>query len=94
MAKQLKIEMADTDKVEAVDVKPLLRFIAPYMRSGRDVQDWVDHCFVSDESNVGDFMLDAEAMASLSEQLGFAVKSDDRMWQVAEKMHAMNKHTM
>jgi len=78
-----EIFMADTMEIERrnANVNRLLWLVAPYM-------GWEDlsHVFVSDRSSLGDFCLEESALAEISKKLGFDVRGDDLIWELAMRM--------
>lgn len=71
---------------EQVDV--LMRKIAElfYCKKSEDVEDWLRHCFTSDESTLADFLDSEQEVQYLSDVLGFPVESRNYIWEVALRM--------
>jgi hypothetical protein len=81
-----KITFADTFKVSdhAQEMNQLLLFIADFIVA-EDKEEWADYCLVSDESQLRDFMPDAQRQKELEEKLGFPVSRRDYMVAIAAK---------
>lgn len=82
--KPYKFTIASSDFVDRYgkSVSALLKLIAKYM-------GWNDdgaHVFVSDMSTLGDFCLEDEEIADLSQELGFNVHHEDLIKDIAMRM--------
>lgn len=78
-----KVFMAETDEIDKqrANVDKLLWLVAPFM-------GWADisHVFVSDMSSLGDFGLEDTELQQIQTTLGFPVKADDYLYEIAGKM--------
>ncbi len=84
---EFKIEIADTTEIAKAEkgVKRVLYAICAIMHSGEEWtrDEWVDGCFVSDESTIGDFLHDEADVLELSKELGFTVTKESYIKDVA-----------
>lgn len=75
--------MAESDEIKKAgsNVDRLLELIAPFM-------GWKDisHVLVTDMSELGDFGLKDEQIAVLCRELGFTVKAEDYIYEIAARM--------
>jgi hypothetical protein len=87
-----KITFADTFKVSEheQEMSQLLLFIADFIVV-EDKQKWADSCLVSDESQLRDFMPDAQRQKELEEKLGFPVSRRDYMAAIAAKLRQLGE---
>lgn len=90
--KTAKVEMADSDYVEAnkKNVAALMVMVGKYMDPDPEWQQtfatFAQSVFVSDESTLRDFNLEDADMKALGDDLGFPVNNDDCIFQIAAKM--------
>jgi hypothetical protein len=87
-----KITFADTFKVSEhePEMNQLLLFIADLIVA-EGKQEWADRCLVSDESQLRDFMPDAQRQKELEEKLGFPVSRRDYMAAIVAKMRQLGE---
>ncbi len=88
-----RIESAPTDRIDRYEseVSRILRAIAKYMvEDDENVTDWVDTVFVSDKSQVSDFLYKDADLQSLANDLGlFALNGNARVVDVAVMLRQM-----
>ena len=63
----------------------LLLMIGEFMDPD-DPQGWAEYCWVSDESQLGDFRPEPEDLAVLSEKLGFQVELQMYLYEICARM--------
>lgn len=88
-SKKLKVVMATTAEVDKHldNVHRLLTYIGGLMDyDEEDKKDFVDNCFVSDQSMVLDFLREATQFEKLSKMLGFKVTKKDYIADIAKLM--------
>ena len=92
----LKIVSAPQDYVGQYDeeIHKLLTLIAPYMNDDMDPEEWAATCFVSDMSQLGDFLSRGDEdtpkhVQELSEKLGFPVERKMYIYEIAARMHGV-----
>lgn len=78
----------ETDRYEEELLK-LLRMIAVSLEA-ENPDDWTDHVYITDESSVGDFLLDQADVTVLVGQLGFQVDRSSLLVDVAARMRGVN----
>jgi hypothetical protein len=92
---------ADTCKVDDYEeeIHQLLLLVAGYMEA-EDKEDWANSCFVSDESQLRDFIVlfgdpdpeqTRQQLKELGEKLGFPVERRDYMAAIAAKMRQLGE---
>lgn len=69
----------------AANIDRLLMAVAKFMWEG-DAGEWVDNCFVSDMSSLGDFGLENAEIEKLGKELGLELKQQDLLMDIAMRM--------
>ena len=78
-----KVFMGETEEVakQSANIDKLLWMVAPFM-------GWpdLDDVFVSDGSSLSDFGLDDEELQQIQTKLGFPIKADEYLHEIAARM--------
>jgi hypothetical protein len=85
------VYLAKTDFIalRQQELHKLLGLVAVEMGFGQDesdVRDWVDSCFVTDRSSVGDFCLGDDQVEKLGRVLGLVIQQSDLLYEIALRL--------